>query len=166
MVRQLYLLRHAQSPDKQRDQSDRERELSPEGVKETMKVGGYLKNKNFQPDTIITSPAYRALATARLVGDILKTDPSKVIEDEELYQASVRTFYNFITGLDDAYHTVMCVGHNPAISYLAEYLTRAEIGDMVPAGLAIIKFNAMSWKETSQGTGELLEYIHPRIIVP
>jgi phosphohistidine phosphatase len=59
---------------------------------------------------------------------------------------------------------VLCVAHNPAISYLAESLTKAEIGDMPPCGLAIIKFNINSWKEVSQGSGELENYIYPGML--
>lgn len=56
----------------------------------------------------------------------------------------------------------MCVGHNPTISYLAEYMSKAEIGDMTTAGIAIITFNIASWSEVSQGNGELLRYLTPR----
>ena len=59
----------------------------------------------------------------------------------------------------------MCVGHNPTITHVAEYITKAEIGDLVPGGLAIIQFNFNSWNEVSEGNGELVNYIYPAMLV-
>ena len=85
----------------------------------------------------------------------------KIQFEEELYTASVRTFLAFVNQLDDACSHVMCIGHNPVISYLAEYLTKAEIGDMPPAGLAMIQLNVQHWKEVNQGSGELINLLIP-----
>ncbi|HEY3403714.1 MAG TPA: histidine phosphatase family protein [Ohtaekwangia sp.] len=164
MIRYLYLLRHAQSADKQMGQQDITRELTPVGVKEALVIGTYLFKQNTSLNCILTSVAERAKVTAGLIGDTLKFDPDKIITHEELYDASTRTFFQFITQLEDHYQHVMCVAHNPAISYLAEYLTRAEVGDMTPAGLAIIKFDLKSWKDVNQGSGELIQYITPAML--
>jgi phosphohistidine phosphatase len=55
----------------------------------------------------------------------------------------------------------MCVGHNPTISYLAEYLTKKEVGDMALAGIVIIEYIIYSWTEVKEGNGALVRYIHP-----
>jgi phosphohistidine phosphatase len=114
----------------------------------------------------MTSTAERARMTASMIADALKTDTEKIILQEDLYEASTRTFFQFLTQLEDHLHNVMCVAHNPVVTYLAEYLTGAEVGDMVPGGLAIIKFNIQSWKEVSQGNGELENYITPEMLTP
>ena len=67
--------------------------------------------------------------------------------------------FQFVTQLDDKLQQVLCVAHNPAVSYVAEYLTEAEIGEIVPAGMAIIQFNAGSWSEITAGSGEFIRYI-------
>ena len=99
-----------------------------------------------------------------LIMEGLKLDSEKIIEDDELYEASTRSFLEFIGRFDNSYNHIMCVGHNPAISYLAEYLTKSEIGDMYTAGMAIIKFKLPSWKDVSQGTGTLENYIYPEML--
>jgi len=161
MHRTLYLLRHAQSADKQVSQQDRDRELTPEGMKQALRIGGFFLRQKLPLDCIMTSYAVRANTTAGYVADVIKYDPEKILVEEELYEASVRTFFQFVTNLDDSYRHILCVGHNPTISYLAEFLTRAEIGDMVPAGLCMIQFNLDTWKEVSQGNGTLIQYVHP-----
>ncbi|MFD1001732.1 SixA phosphatase family protein [Ohtaekwangia kribbensis] len=166
MPRYLYLVRHAQSAEKQVNQNDFGRELTSTGVKQALLVGNYLLQQQIMPDVIMTSTAERARMTASMIADALKTDIEKINLQEDLYEASTRTFFQFITQLEDHLHHVMCVAHNPVVTYLAEYLTGAEVGDMVPAGLAIIKFNIQSWKEVSQGNGELENYITPEMLTP
>lgn len=164
MPRFLYLLRHAQSADKQLNERDHDRELTPLGVKQALTLGTYLQKQSTIIDVIMCSTAERTKATANLVADVLKLNPEKILLQEELYEASTRTLFNFIGQLADDYQHVLCVGHNPAITYLAESLTKSEIGDMSMAGLAMIQFNIQSWKEVSQGNGELITYIHPEML--
>jgi phosphohistidine phosphatase len=160
----LYLLRHAQSADKQINERDIDRELTPEGMKQSITIGGYFLEHRINVDVILCSTAERAKATAHLIADATKFDLAKIFVQEELYEASTRTFFQFIAQLSDEHKSVLCVAHNPAISYLAEYFTRAEIGDMVPAGLASIKFDVVSWRDVSQGNGELTGYVHPTML--
>jgi phosphohistidine phosphatase len=48
---------------------------------------------------------------------------------------------------------------------VAEYLTKEEIGNMVPGALVTIKFNINSWKEIGEGNGELENHIYPEMLV-
>jgi phosphohistidine phosphatase len=161
MPKNLYLLRHAHSFEKQMGQSDKERELSPSGIKESLQIGTYLLKNKLVPEIIYTSTANRAKATTQLVIDTMKLDPEKISCEEALYDASVRTFLEFVNNIENHFTSAMCVGHNPVISYLCEYLTRAEIGDMPTGSLAVITFRFSSWAEAGQANGELVSYITP-----
>lgn len=165
MPRYLYLLRHAESTEKQLHENDKDRTLSSRGIKEALMIGTYLFKQNTPLNIIMSSTAARALTTANLVADALKIDSEKISLQEDLYDASTRTFLQFISQLEDDYQHVMCVAHNPAISYLAELFTKAEIGDMVPGGLSIISFDIKRWEEVSQGNGELIRYVFPDMLV-
>jgi phosphohistidine phosphatase len=164
MPRYLYLLRHAESKEKQVGQNDEERVLTPRGMREALLMGTYLYKEKTVLDVIISSPAERAKATAGLVVDALKLDPNIVVYNDELYEASSRTFFQFITSLDDSHHRILCIAHNPVISYVAEYLTKETIGDMAPGALVTIRFNISSWKEVSEGNGELENHIFPEML--
>lgn len=164
MLRYLYLLRHAESKEKQIGQDDVDRRLTPRGMREALLMGTYLFKEKTKIDIIISSTAERAKATAGFVVDALKWDDQKVVFSEELYEASTRTFFNFISELDDTHKHIMCISHNPVISYVAEYFTKEEIGDMAPGALVTIKFNITSWKEVSEGNGELENHIYPEML--
>ncbi|MCI0751674.1 MAG: histidine phosphatase family protein [Flammeovirgaceae bacterium] len=156
----LLLVRHAQSAEKQHGQADRERELTQFGITQSMQLGNYLAHQNFNLDLILTSPAARALTTAQLISDVLKNN-SIVLEEPELYDASPRTFLQAISAIDGNQRNVLAVGHNPTISHVAEYLTKAEIGDILPCGLVIVKFTISDWNEIQSAQGELIDIINP-----
>src|SRR5688572_11841500 len=164
MRKQLFLIRHAEAANKSAYQTDKERELTSKGVQQSFQVGAYLVRENFNIDVIYSSSAERAMQTASMVGEVMKIDLQKIFFDEGLYDASVRTFLDFITKIDNSFNQVICVGHNPALSYIAEFLTKAEIGDMMPASVAVIRFELSGWSEVSQGNGELLQYFHPDML--
>lgn len=159
MPRYLYLLRHAQSAEKQHGQADIDRPLTRLGMKQSLLIANYFTRQKTFPDMIMSSIADRAKATATLIAEKLGYESDRILHYDELYEASTRTFFEFVSRLEYNLHHVLCVGHNPAISYLAEYLTKAEIGEMVPAGMAIIQLNVDSWKEVSEGNGELIQYV-------
>lgn len=161
MSRILYLLRHAQSADKQPSQPDKERELTPQGMRDALAIGGYIYRQKINLDLILSSTAMRATHSAELMADAAKVDLEKIRLEEELYTASIRTFLNLINQQEDTNHSIMYVGHNPVISYLAEYLTKEEIGDLPPAGLVVIRCQAAHWKDISQGSGELMTNVTP-----
>ena len=161
MSRFLYLMRHAQSADKQPDQADKERELTLKGMRDARLIGRHLYAQKIIPKIILSSTAVRAKTTAQLVSEALNVETEKIQLDDGLYEASVRTFLELVKEIDDSINSVMCVGHNPGISYLAEYLTKAEIGDMPPAGLSIIQFQTMHWNDSNEGTGILTTFLTP-----
>jgi phosphohistidine phosphatase len=164
MQRYLYLLRHAESQEKQVGQDDHERRLTPRGMREALLMGTHLHKEKTILDEIISSTAERAKATAGLVVDGLKWDNNNITFSDELYEASERTFMHFIAGLNDAHQHIMCIGHNPVISNVAEYLTKEEIGDLLPGAFVSIKFNIASWKEIGEGNGELENHIYPEML--
>ena len=164
MQRYLYLLRHSESKEKQVGQDDHERKLTPRGMREALLIGTYLFKEKTTIDVIISSTAERAKATAGLVVDGLKWDSQRITFSDELYEASSRTFFNFLAALDDIHKHVMCISHNPVISYVAEYLTKEEIGDMAPGSFVAIKFNIDTWKEVGEGNGQLENYIYPEML--
>ncbi len=162
MQKYLFLFRHAEATTKIPNQSDKERDLTSHGVTQSVQVGAQVAEKALPLDVIFCSSANRAVQTAQLAADAMKFDMNKIKYDDEIYDASTRTLFAFITKIDDSYNNVMCVGHNPTITYLAEYLTKEPIGDMVTAGMVVIKFEVRTWSEISEGNGKLLYYLQPR----
>lgn len=156
-------MRHAQSADKQHSQHDKDRELTATGMREAATIGHFLKKNNYDVDLIISSAARRAESTATVIHGILNLQ-SEITINEELYEASVRNLMEAVTRLDDDFKNILIIGHNPYISYFAEHLTKAEIGNMETAGLVSIRFEISKWEEATEDIGSFENYIHPSII--
>ena len=162
MNKDLYLIRHASSNEKEPDQKDIDRTLSTDGIQEATRVGHHFKQEGIQPDIIITSPAVRALGTATLIAEQLKYNTDQIHENDELYVASVRTLLQVVNNLKTEWNKVFIITHNPAVSYLAEYITGSEVGSMAAGGFAHIRTAAKEWMEVSEGIGDLIEYRDPK----
>ena len=161
MVRTLYLIRHGEAEDSTSGQKDFERKLTPLGVRNSSRMGKLLNDYDINPDLLIASTAFRARYTAELISEQIKLPTNKIDYLDEVYKASVRSLFEIICDLDVEYKTVVIVGHNPVLIYLAEYLTKKAIGTLVPAGILQIGFDLDSWSSVSEGNGTLMNYYVP-----
>ena len=165
MPRYLYLLRHAQSADKQIGQADKERTLTAKGSTESNAVGNFLKEKSLIPDLIITSSAVRAKTTAQVVARILFYDSDRLILRDDLYEAYVSIFSQIVRDINDDINRVMIVGHNPTITLFLDHISQQVNKELHPAELVVLKFGFSSWKEVNSEKFdvEVLERFHPKV---
>lgn len=161
MVKDLILVRHAEAAGAMTGVKDIERELTAKGYRDAPRVGRYLHEQGFFPDAIYCSTAVRARATAELLAEQLKFELDQITYLEDLYNASIRTLLSTVNKVPANRDKVMLVGHNPAISYLSEYLTGEAIGSMEPAAFAHLQFNLEDWALVSAQTGSCITYKTP-----
>ena len=159
MTLRLFLIRHGSSLEKSPGEQDIDRELSSDGMQEASKLGSAVRSESVELDMIISSSAKRAMETATIFGEQLKLASSRIHPNPELYDASVRTFLESVNNLRDEWGTVGMVGHNPTVSYFAEYVSAAEIGPMEAGSLVEIAFDFNSWNRVSQGSGDFVRYL-------
>ena len=164
MPKLLYLLRHADAAQKESRQDDKTRELTQAGIKDALHMGAWFSEQKFGFDLIAASSALRAEQTAAMVAEGMKLDHPRILLEDSLYESSPRQFLDYVNNIEDGYDHALVVGHNPAISYLAEYLTKADIGDMEAGSVAVIRFELSSWKHASENTGVLLKYATPEMV--
>lgn len=152
----LYLVRHAEAVVKESRQDDHSRELTPAGVKDALHLGAWLKEQKHAIDLLVSSSALRAEQTTTLIAETLNLD--RIQLEDLLYEAPVRHLLEYVNNLDDGYSNVLLTGHNPGLTYFAEYLTKADIGDMVPGRMVIVRFDVASWKEVGEGMGSVVGF--------
>lgn len=161
MVRKLFLIRHAEAEESTSEVKDFDRQLMRIGYQHAAHVGNYLVSESHTIDLIVCSTAVRAQQTAETIADHIKYDYSRIRYLDDLYEASIRILLNTINSLEDRFHNVVVVSHNPSITYLAEYLTGDQVGNMAPATLSLAAFENISWKEISQNIGTLEAVVTP-----
>ena len=158
-MKNLFLIRHAHAEKFSESSRDIDRKLTSEGMKVASLVGKYLSDEGVVPDVVICSPAERAQMTAELVATQLGHSLNDIQVVDGLYEASVREFVEYLSSLSQKYQTVLIIGHNPAITYTADYLCETEINGMIPGSVVHINFPENSWAELSnKASGEFINY--------
>jgi len=157
-MKNLFLIRHAHAEKFSETNLDIDRKLTSQGMKVASLLGKYLHDEGVEPDVIICSPAERAKMTAELVAAQLKYDLSEIQDVENLYEASVREFVTYISKLNSKHKVVLIIGHNPTISYSADYLSDKEIGAMSPGSVVHINFQQANWDEVTKDSGEFINF--------
>ncbi|ALI98538.1 SixA phosphatase family protein [Rufibacter tibetensis] len=162
-MKTLYLLRHAKSSWEYEELSDHDRPLTKRGRSDAPLIGQELVEREVKLDMIISSSAVRAISTATLIAKELKFDPERIGVQEELYLIATDDLKVFIQSLPDEYDRVMLVGHNPALTELANQLsTEKSIANIPTAGIVAISFDCNYWGEISPDNSKLLFFDFPK----
>lgn len=162
MTKTLILMRHAKSSWKDATLDDIDRPLNKRGRQDAPAMGDRLAGLGVKPDLVVTSPARRAQATARIVAPRVGYPLSAIVIEPAIYEAHPRVLLDVVRALDDAHDVVMLFGHNPGFTQLAETLTGAAIGNLPTAGVAIVTSAAPSWKSFAPGFADLSLVDYPK----
>lgn len=152
----LYLLRHAKSSWSDHRLSDFDRPLNKRGIQQAPQIAALLAAKDARPQKIITSPANRALSTAKVMAVAIGSDETRIGSDKRIYEANIQTLMYLIQELDDTLQTVMLVGHNPGFSYLVNTLSRQKIAPLPTCALIQLKLEINHWHELKEECAELV----------
>jgi phosphohistidine phosphatase len=162
-MKTIYFNRHAKSDWSNTGLSDFDRPLNSRGLRDAPTMGKRLKSREEVIDLFVSSPANRAINTARTMAGEYGYPLEKIVEIKDLYLPSVRDFLQAISQLDNAHTSIILFAHNPGITEIVEYLTNDYIGNMPTCGIAKIEFqSANSWNEISGGTGKLVIFDYPK----
>ena len=139
---QLYFLRHGEADWPGWTKPDDERPLTDFGKKEVRQVAKFLDRLKVKPDLIVTSPLPRALQTAEVAAEQLKT---KVRQDEALEPGFGISELSTVLKRHRS-KVLMLVGHEPDFSSVISALTGGFL-KMSKAGVALIDIDP----ETEKG---------------
>ena len=163
-MRILTLVRHAKSSRDYPELSDFERPLNPRGRKEAPAIASRLRKADVKPDLLISSPATRAITTARLFAEELNMHLDEIVLNPHIYEASAWTLLHIVRSLSLEFDDVMLFGHNPGISNFAHDLVKECPFDEMPTSAATrIELPARAWSLVAPGSGKLLRYETPKL---
>lgn len=157
-MKKLILIRHGAAEPENNTISDYDRTLTDIGKSESAKMAAILLTKLPAPQIIITSPAFRALDTAKVF--MATFGYNDVFQDPAIYNATADTLLNIVCQLSNDQEIACLVGHNPGISNLVHLLT-GKIMTMTTSSWVEIELNVESWAEATADSGMLLNYQYP-----
>jgi phosphohistidine phosphatase len=148
-MKTLFLVRHAKSSRDDPTLADRDRPLNDRGLHDAPRMGHRLAKRGAKPDAIVSSPALRALATARLFAKELGFDRDRIVVDERLYATSADELLAVVRALDDRLGRVMLFGHNPELTDFAHRLS-GTIGNLPTCAVAEFGFDTTEWSAVGE----------------
>ncbi|NVO15133.1 MAG: histidine phosphatase family protein [Rhodoplanes sp.] len=168
-MRRLILLRHTKSDPAGAGMSDHARPLNARGTTAAERIGAYMAKHHLVPDTVVCSTAQRTRDTWARVAQQL-TDPPAAAFERRLYDASAEKILAAVKDAPEESHSVMVVGHNPGLHYLATLLIaagdveqRERLREKLPTGgLVVIDFAVDAWDGVHPQGGRLDRFVSPR----
>jgi phosphohistidine phosphatase len=160
------LLRHAKSDWP--DVADHARPLAKRGRHDAPAVGRWLREHGYLPDVVVCSTARRTRQTWELIAPALGGSPSVTFEPRA-YDASALTLLYLARELPSQYRAALLIGHNPAVSELANSLVRPPAEDEGPlpprlsfptAAVAVLEFTG-DWAALAPAQARLEAFTAP-----
>lgn len=161
-MRTLYLTRHAKSSWDDPRSDDFHRPLNDRGERDAPVMARVFRERGEPVDRLVSSPALRAITTAKVFANALGVKEGDIIQDKGIYLAPVEMLLRTVNLLNDDWQRVMLFGHNPGFTDLAEYISDADIGELTTCATVRIDFTVNSWAEVSAGRGTLVWHDYPK----
>jgi phosphohistidine phosphatase len=164
MSRELVLLRHGKS-NWDTDTSDFERPLKRRGKKAAFCAGKWLLKQKLVPDLVISSPAARAIRTARVACKTMGLKRSRILTEYHVYLAHAEDLIDVLRDCPEQAR-IMLVGHNPGLEDLMLYLIGGNVvmpddGKLLPTATIAVLEMPDSWRNLSKGCAQLLSLTRP-----
>jgi len=160
-MRTLILVRHAKS-DWEQGKPDFERNLNKRGEQDAPMMGRLLSSYGIKPDLLISSPAKRALSTAKHFSKMLEFKPEITLHPD-LYDSGIGSYLSVIQQIEDNNTEVVLFGHNPMIEGLAALLCGTSNPVTVPT-CGVLGFEVSGvWSDISPENARLKFFVIPRL---
>jgi phosphohistidine phosphatase len=161
-MKKLFLVRHAKSSWDDHNLSDFERPLNKRGRRDAPFMAKLISQQGLSPDLIISSPANRAVTTARFFSETFNYKFDELFLEPRLYEASGEDLLDVIYEIGNSFTNVMMFAHNPGLTDLANILTGKRIDNIPTCGIVSIGFNVDLWEEINSQNSELIFFEYPK----
>lgn len=149
-MKRLVLVRHGKS-SWEHDVNDKERPLKSRAYDDAEKVLKTFKHFYKFSATVWSSPATRALETAKIFKKELEIPDEDFNVVEELYTFNENELLDVIKSCPNDIHKLMIFGHNPAITMMVNHLGNKQLDNLTTTGLVVIDFDNDSWDSINSG---------------
>lgn len=165
-MRTLYLVRHAKSSWGNPGLRDFDRPLNERGFQDAPKMAQLLASQGVQPDLLVTSPAKRAITTAKFFAEILGVAEEALIKEPNIYEAHPNEVLRIISNLPEDAKTVLIFGHNPTFTEVANVFIENDFIENVPTcGVVKISSDAPTWNSMYEGNAKVVACYFPKEVL-
>jgi phosphohistidine phosphatase len=165
MKRELLILRHGKS-DWAYDCEDFDRPLKKRGKRGAEHMGLWMQQQKLVPDFVISSPAVRAITTARRCCKSMGFSTDRIRTDKRLYEASLGTLVKVLQECPKNAKRILLVGHNPGLELLVRHLSHKAVktpadGKVMPTATVAHFSMPNEWELLVAGCAKLRAIVRP-----
>jgi phosphohistidine phosphatase len=161
-MKKLIFIRHGKAEEISSEITDFDRSLTLRGKHICRLMARKMKEVESSPGLLISSPAFRAIETARIFASEYGIKPEKTIMHSKLYHnMNVEYLTELLSHMNDENDSVALFGHNPSFTTIADSLCSEGCDFLPKCGIIAIKFNISKWSELKSGTGKTEYYLKP-----
>jgi phosphohistidine phosphatase len=164
-MKTLFLVRHAKAVSQESDAADIDRPLMKRGKKDAQNMARKVRKNAVVPQLIITSPARRAVKSARFFAKEFSFSPDTIVLNDLLYQppedAAESPLLDIVRNIDNRYQTVMIIGHDPLLSDFANFLQKSFTEKLTAAAVLQLEFPNRQWKNIAKDSATVKLFDYP-----
>lgn len=165
-MKTLFLIRHAKSSWGDHSHADFDRPLNERGLRDAPFMAELLRKEGVRPDLMIVSPARRTTLTAQFFGKALGIEEADFQFNGNIYEASTRQIFKIINGIEAAANTVLLIGHNPAMTDMANYFSKKFVDNVPTCGIIRIEAAIEDWADFSPENASVTALFFPGNYLP
>jgi phosphohistidine phosphatase len=159
-MKSVFLIRHSKAEEEA--SSDFDRKLTSDGKKLAKKIAGTIKIIPGIHSKLISSPALRAIETAKVFAEEYRISTELIEKNDFLYKySSVDRFLLFLGSYEDKTE-LWIFGHNPMLSDIVSYLSDNKIISMPKCAVAAFQTTAITWLEATSKNTKLIFFENPK----
>jgi phosphohistidine phosphatase len=125
-------------------------------------MGERIREHGIRPSLILSSPATRAWATAKIIATAINYPREFLQKEDMLYLASVHEILDVVVAQDNGFKNLMLVGHNPGMTEFANFLVPGLTNNLQTAGVVSVQIDQDNWSLYERPTPELLVHDWPK----
>lgn len=161
-MKTLVLVRHAKSSWSEPGLPDFERPLNDRGRHDAADMAARMVARHLSPDLLVSSPARRALKTARYFAEAFHYPQEEIQLIPELYHPAVEALQRAVLALPDKASTVFLFSHNPGITDFVNSLTPVRIDNLPTSAVFAVALPSAHWADWEHAERRFLFFDYPK----
>lgn len=161
-MKTVFFIRHAKSSWADMSLRDIHRPLNKRGLRDAPFMAKALAAKGVKVDLILSSPANRALTTAKYFAQEQGIDQKEISIENAIYEAYPETIIQLLKETSPEVNTIFIFGHNPTFTSIANYYSGTYIPNVPTCGIIKVETAIDSWQQFSKNNGNVTGFYYPK----
>lgn len=163
-MKNVLLVRHAKSSWSNQGLDDKDRPLNKRGQRDGPFMAAHSRHLGFRIDSILSSPANRALTTAKFFKSEYQAETDDISIESDLYFGSESDWLHLINELPEDTKFPAFFSHNPTITIMANMFAKSILDNVPTCGVIHLQSAASTWQEFDTNNTVMANYYFPKLV--